>query len=139
MSVLTANNAANKGTDGIKSITEVIQRHEVHVGSRLIASVSLIRVPNGSAGLVRSASGDNVVTLAQGGLAALGTFSNWYQGFNGLKQDYMQIDVADYNGQKVFQIMEQRYSLPMNRFVTVPLYTNSIDFQNVVTGVNWHD
>ena len=98
-----------------------------------------VGVPNGSAGLVRSASGDNVVTLAQGGLAALGTFSNWYQGFNGLKQDYMQIDVADYNGQKVFQIMEQRYSLPMNRFVTVPLYTNSIDFQNVVTGVNWHD
>ena len=33
---------ANKGTEGIKSITEVIQRHEVHVGSRLIASVPLI-------------------------------------------------------------------------------------------------
>ena len=32
----------NKGTEGIKSVTEVIQRHEVHVGSRLIASVPLI-------------------------------------------------------------------------------------------------
>ena len=33
----------NRGTEGIKSITEVIQRYEVHVGSRLIASVPLIR------------------------------------------------------------------------------------------------
>ena len=32
----------NKGTEGIKSITEVIQRYEVHVESRLIASVPLI-------------------------------------------------------------------------------------------------
>ena len=35
----------NKGTEGIKSITEVIQRHEVHVESRLIASVPLIAKP----------------------------------------------------------------------------------------------
>ena len=33
----------NRGTEGIKSITEVIQRHGVHVGSRLIASAPLIR------------------------------------------------------------------------------------------------
>ncbi len=33
----------NKGTEGIKSITEVIQRYEVHVESRLIAPVPLIR------------------------------------------------------------------------------------------------
>ena len=45
--------ARNKGTEGIKSITEVIQRHEVHVGSRLIASVPLIRVLHTSLDLRR--------------------------------------------------------------------------------------
>ncbi len=37
------NKEGNKGTEEIKLITKVVQRYEVHVESRLIASVSLIR------------------------------------------------------------------------------------------------
>ena len=37
----TGSDPDDKGTEGIKSITEVIQRYEVHVESRLIASVPL--------------------------------------------------------------------------------------------------
>ena len=45
MSVLSA----NKGTEGIKLITNVIQRYEVHVGSCLIIRVPLIEdAKNGS-------------------------------------------------------------------------------------------
>ena len=38
----------NKGTEGIKLITEVIQKNEVHVESRLIASVPLMLLSQGA-------------------------------------------------------------------------------------------
>jgi len=53
--------------------------------------------------------------------------------------NYLQIDIFKNGDTIAFQVTSYVYSSPFNRFIQVPVYTNSSTFTQATYGVNWYD